>query len=101
MKRTRSGPYQTAAWQRRRAAHLADQPLCVYCERMGRVTVATVADHIVPHRGDINAFWHGALQSLCASCHSGMKQQQERIGVARGSHLDGTPIDAAHHWHRG
>lgn len=41
---------------------------------------ATVADHVVPHRGDVAAFWAGELQSLCTPCHSQAKQAEERSG---------------------
>ncbi len=40
------------AWQKARAAYLARHPLCVFCERDGRVTAAAVVDHIEAHRGD-------------------------------------------------
>jgi 5-methylcytosine-specific restriction protein A len=49
---------------------LAQHPLCAECERQGRVTPATCVDHVVPHRGDAEVFWHGEWQSLCAACHS-------------------------------
>ncbi|CAG9172429.1 hypothetical protein CURE108131_23125 [Cupriavidus respiraculi] len=66
-------------WQKAREAFLRDNPVCVYCEREGYVTVATVVDHIVPHRGDRDVFWDRAnWQSLCASHHSGAKQREEQ-----------------------
>jgi len=42
-------------WRRARASFLASHPLCVECEAEGRVTAATVVDHVVsirvaPHR---------------------------------------------------
>lgn len=92
--------YDSAAWQRRRAAQLAAEPLCRYCQARGILTPATVADHIEPHRGDAAKFWRGALQSLCARCHSGAKQAQENNGTLRGCDLDGEPLDGAHHWRR-
>jgi len=74
--------YKTARWQKRRAAQLASEPLCAICLAAGRVTAATVADHIEPHRGDPVKFWEGALQSLCDEapwrCHSSVKQREER-----------------------
>lgn len=78
------GWYKTAAWQRRRASQLADEPLCRTCAKHGRVTAATVADHVEPHRGDHDRFWYGPLQSLCDEapwrCHSSVKQREERAG---------------------
>ena len=66
-------------WQKARERHLADQPLCTYCDRQGLVTAASVVDHITPHRGDMTLFWDQAnWQSLCASCHSSVKQREEQ-----------------------
>ncbi len=65
-------------WQQARAGYLAKHPLCVYCEREGRCTAATVVDHRIPHRGDMKLFWDSSLwQSLCAHCHSSTKQREE------------------------
>ena len=66
-------------WQKARERFLSLNPLCVYCERNNRVTVATVVDHITPHKGDQAIFWdEGQWQSLCASCHSSTKQREEK-----------------------
>ena len=65
-------------WQRAREAYLREHPLCVMCQAEGRVTAATVVDHVVPHRGDERLFWdRGNWQGLCARCHSGTKQRME------------------------
>jgi 5-methylcytosine-specific restriction protein A len=69
--------YNLALWRRRRAAQLAREPLCAYCRAEGRAAAATVADHKEPHRGDWEKFIGGALQSLCHSCHSSVKQTEE------------------------
>jgi len=68
------------------------------CEREGRVTAATVVDHIDPHRtawalasGDADAiaaararFWdHDNWQSLCAAHHDSAKQIAERAEAHR------------------
>jgi hypothetical protein len=67
------------ACSRKRAKHqLKLEPLCRICLDAGRITPATVADHIKPHDGCWNEFRLGALQSLCAACHSGPKRAQER-----------------------
>jgi 5-methylcytosine-specific restriction protein A len=58
-------------WQRTRAGYLRRHPLCVECEKAGRVTVATDLDHIIPHKGDMVAFWDSSnWQGLCKPCHS-------------------------------
>jgi 5-methylcytosine-specific restriction protein A len=50
---------------------LDQNPLCVECQREQRVRVATVVDHIVPHRGDLERFYDVTnLQGLCAMHHS-------------------------------
>lgn len=91
--------YDSRRWRNKRARQLAEHPLCKMCWDMrARVTPATVADHIVPHRGDSELFWDGALQSLCASCHSSIKQQMETSGFVKGSKLDGMPLDPNHPW---
>lgn len=85
-------------WQRARVGWLNSHPLCVMCERDGRITAATVVDHIVPHRiawalacGDAEAvatararFWDRSnWQSLCAEHHDGAKQAAERAEARR------------------
>lgn len=60
----------TARWQRARKRYLAEHPLCVECEKQGRLTPATVVDHVIPHKGDRRLFWdQGNWQSLCKRCH--------------------------------
>lgn len=69
--------YNRKAWKIRRAEQLAREPLCRMCPDWSR-RPATIADHVVPHRGDYALFWYGELQSLCKCCHDGRKQRQER-----------------------
>lgn len=94
--------YKTKEWRALRAAHLYREPLCRMCGEHGRVTPATVCDHIRPHRGDPALFFDpGNLQSLCASHHDGAKQSEERTGKVRGCDVSGFPLDPKHHWRRG
>jgi 5-methylcytosine-specific restriction endonuclease McrA len=93
--------YKTSAWQSLRDTQLSLHPLCLFCAANGRATIATVVDHIRPHRGDPSAFFDiNNIQSLCDAypwrCHSVVKQEQERIGYSSEVGLDGWPIDAAH-----
>ena len=68
-------------WQRARLAYLAKHPLCRTCEEQGKVTEATVVDHVKPHRGDMVAFWDSAnWQPLCKPCHS-IKTAAEEGGI--------------------
>lgn len=96
--------YKTARWQARRADQIAREPLCAFCLAQGRVTPATVADHVEPHRGDPDLFWHGDLQSLCDAdpwrCHSSTKAKAEQRGYLAGSDVAGRPVDPSHPWNR-
>ncbi len=59
-----------ARWRRARKAFLERHPLCAECQREGKLTPATVVDHIVPHRGDQRLFWDKTnWQPLCKDCH--------------------------------
>lgn len=65
-------------WQQARARFLQTHPLCCFCERDGKTSLATVVDHKTPHRGDEAKFWDKAnWQPLCTTHHSGEKQRQE------------------------
>lgn len=88
-----------AAWKGkngRRLQQLRAEPLCRFCQAMGRVTEATVADHVTPHRGDHDLFWNGELQSLCRPHHNITKQQIEERGYHSISDENGWPIDPNH-----
>lgn len=70
-------------WQQAREGFLRSHPLCVYCQREGRVTAATVVDHAIAHRGDMALFWDKSnWQSLCGPCHSSVKQREEASASA-------------------
>lgn len=89
-------------WDTARKTFLRRHPLCRYCEQIGRLTPATVVDHIVPHRGDQRLFWDTSnWQSLCTTHHNSTKQAEERAGTQRGCGPDGVPNDPGHHWARG
>lgn len=75
--------YGTYRWQKKRRALLDAEPLCRFCAERGEVTPATVADHVIPHRGDEDLFWNGELMPLCKRCHDSDKQRVERGGKAR------------------
>lgn len=88
--------YDRSAWKKRRLAQLNAEPFCAFCAAQGRTTAATVADHVIPHRGDLDLFWFGELQSLCEPCHSVGKQRIESFGYDSAAGLDGYPIDPNH-----
>jgi len=69
--------YRQRRWTKRAKAWRQANPLCRICKEQGRITLAQVTDHVVPHRGDLNVFWYGPLQSLCRRCHDSHKQRME------------------------
>lgn len=73
--------YWTARWRRLAASQLAADPICACCLREGRVTPATVAHHVTPHRGDPTLFWEGPIESVCQPCHDGPIAREERGGA--------------------
>ena len=60
----------TYRWQQASEAYRTQHPLCEECVRQGRVTPASVVDHVVPHRGDAGRFWdQDNWEALCKTCH--------------------------------
>ena len=58
-------------WQKAREIYLRKHPLCVKCRAAGKLTPATVVDHIIPHRGNQQLFWDESnWQPLCENCHN-------------------------------
>lgn len=58
-------------WQKARATFLKRSPVCVACEAEGRITLARVVDHIIPHRGNQALFWDTSnWQPLCIRHHN-------------------------------
>ena len=89
--------YNTNRWKQRSLRQRKREPLCCMCAKEGRVTLAAVADHVVPHHGNPELFWHGELQSVCESHHNRTKQSIERIGYDKqATDADGYPTDALH-----
>ena len=59
-----------ARWRKARKAFLQEHPLCAECLKAGKLTPATVVDHIIPHRGNQELFWNAEnWQPLCKECH--------------------------------
>ena len=68
-------------WQKARATFLSrpENVLCRMCSERGLMVLATVVDHVIPHRGDQALFWDTSnWQPLCRRCHDGRKQADER-----------------------
>lgn len=84
--------YKTKAWQNLRHHQLWTSPLCAFCE-----AIATVADHITPHKGCPTLFHDpDNLQSLCKSCHDSTKKQIEMRGYHSLTDEYGRPTDPLH-----
>ena len=65
-------------WQRAREGYLAKHPWCAACAKRGRQELATLVDHVIPHKGEKALFWDSDnWQSLCHGCHSS-KTAKER-----------------------
>lgn len=57
-------------WRKARALFLKDNPLCLHCQEEGVVELASVVDHIKPHKGDMKLFWDfNNWQPLCKKHH--------------------------------
>jgi len=65
-------------WRQARRVFLMEHPLCVACERNGRLTAAQVVDHREPHQGDQERFWNRSnWQPLCVRCHNAKTASQD------------------------
>jgi 5-methylcytosine-specific restriction protein A len=74
-------------WKKYARAFLARFPICRNCEVMGRSTLATLVDHIIPitdaGEADPN-FWPEANhQPLCFRCHAKKTAADRRKGLTR------------------
>lgn len=75
-----------------RQRRLRDEPLCRDCLAKGRVTVATVPDHITPlaHGGTDD---DGNIRCLCAACHRTRTAEQFGYRKPQTVGTDGWPVD--------
>lgn len=70
----------TYKWQKASKVFLSQNPLCRQCEKEGRIVVASVVDHIKPHKGNMKLFWdRDNWQPLCVNCHN-RKTAKEDMG---------------------
>jgi len=68
-------------WSKQRSYFLQDNPLCVMCQNQGTIKQASVVDHIIPHKGDLQLFWDiSNWQSLCKRHHDSDKRKIELRG---------------------
>ena len=68
--------------QKLRAALFDRSPLCVLCARIGRTTIATVRDHIVPLAEGGTEDEHNT-QAVCWNCNEVKRQQEAQRGQRR------------------
>ena len=71
--------------QRRRQRLFAEHPFCVLCERDGKLTLATIRDHIIP-LAEGGSDDESNVQALC-SLHNELKRREE---ARRGRGLSST-----------
>lgn len=88
--------YWTQRWRKKAKAQREEEPLCRRCAARGLIVPATVANHIIPHRGDLTLFWEGELESTCAPCHDGVIAFEEARGYGKDIGEDGWPSDPRH-----
>ena len=69
----------SSRWQKASKQFLAKNPFCVNCEKNGKLTPATVVDHVNPHRGYEELFWSESnWQPLCKKCHNRKTRMQDQ-----------------------
>lgn len=72
-----------AKWRRESKAFIALDPWCVGLGP-GCTIIATLVDHVIPHRGDMVLFWDRKnWQPLCEHCHNKHKARAETVNVQR------------------
>ena len=67
-------------WRKYRKSFLEQHPLCVMCESEGDIKVATVVDHIIPHKGDSKIFWDSNNHQPLCEFHHNQKTAGEDMG---------------------
>ena len=93
--------YERIAWKRLRKRKLQQDPLCAMCLHTGRLTVATVVDHITPRSKGGADYDPDNLQSLCPDCHSQKttRDQGRTDKPLKGWNADANaPVDPSHPW---
>ena len=85
-------------WNVLRTNHIMLNPLCVFCKKEGRITLAQEVDHIKPHKENLELFLDETnWQSLCLQCHRFRKKQIETNGFdPYGCNDEGYPLDQNH-----
>jgi 5-methylcytosine-specific restriction protein A len=83
----------TKDWARAAKVFLREHPLCLHCQKLGRLIPANQVDHIKPWRGDRELFWaRENWQPLCQSCHSRKTNNEDRGRDKPQTGVDGAPV---------
>lgn len=95
-KEIRRSPYDTSKrirgrrWMEMRSILLMQQPLCLECKKVGRVSMATEVDHIVPlFKGGTDDLEN--LQGLCSEHHRIKTNSDLGYRPAKAFGVDGVP----------
>jgi 5-methylcytosine-specific restriction enzyme A len=88
--------YNSKTWKLRRLVQLQNHPLCAMCLERGIIKAAVIAHHVIPHRGDWEAFRTGELASTCKPCHDIHGQHEDKYGYRKVVDINGKPIDPEH-----
>ena len=65
-------------WKKLSKLFLMSNPLCLRCRRDGRVSIATIVHHAIPHRGGEMLFWDQSnWEAICQPHHDGEAQAEE------------------------
>ena len=62
--------YDTYRWKQLRKVILRDNPLCIRCSNMGKVSLASTVDHCIPAKAYDDFFDSNNLYGVCTQCHS-------------------------------
>lgn len=93
--------YDGQRWRKIAKMHLDSSPLCIPCLKRNIETPATIVHHKIPHEGNVELFYDmGNLESVCATCHSGVLRIAENHGYSQACGVDGDPTDPNHPWNK-
>ena len=66
-------------WYSEKKRFLKDFPFCKRCEDEGKLTMATIVHHKIPHRGDEFLFWDKSnWEATCEHHHNVVIQSEEK-----------------------
>jgi len=68
--RVRDNFYHTNAWKLASKRFLEDNPLCIECQKSGRLKPSIITDHIIPKDICSDPWDSDNFQPLCKNCHS-------------------------------